>query len=166
MQSQKDPSFRYEIHYPPLDEKLHNEITRFHYCLKEELDQFRLEVDQIIQSEICILLYDELDKVCGICGYRKKLIAWSLFIVVTKEEQGKGLGNELCQILLQHTSPNRPLLLTVRNDNLKARGMYKRLGFVTVGREKSSVIMLWTGNRWKYVKVFMRGLLHIKRIFI
>src|SRR5579859_3917431 len=67
----------------------------------------------------------------------------SLFIYVTRQQQGQGIGTRLMQSLLD-LADNWLLLrrveLTVLTENEGARRLYERLGFVIEGCRKMSVI--------------------------
>jgi len=67
----------------------------------------------------------------------------SLFIYVTRQQQGQGIGTRLMQSLLD-LADNWLLLrrveLTVLTENEGAKRLYERLGFVIEGCRKMSVI--------------------------
>lgn len=60
-------------------------------------------------------------------------------IVVAPELQGKGIGTQLMQEFLNQAQQNNngTVFLEVRESNVAARALYKKVGFQQIGRRKS-----------------------------
>lgn len=70
-----------------------------------------------------------------------------LGIAIKKEARGKGLGSKLMQSIIEEAKVNsfKTLSLSVDVDNPQALNLYRRLGFVEVGKVGSSKTMLLNG---------------------
>ncbi|MFJ8067105.1 GNAT family N-acetyltransferase [Psychrobacillus sp. NPDC096426] len=71
-----------------------------------------------------------------------------LGIAIKKEARGKGLGKKLMHSIIQEAKDNnyKTLSLSVDVENTNAVNLYRRLGFIEVGREGTSVTMLFLNN--------------------
>ena len=59
---------------------------------------------------------------------------------VRESARGAGLADRLVEVILEHARLKvRTLLLTVVDDNARARGLYERHGFVAYGLETRAV---------------------------
>ncbi len=93
------------------------------------------------------MVAERAGEVVGIAGLtvgtRRTRHSGSLFIYVTRQQQGQGIGTRLMQSLLD-LADNWLLLrrveLTVLTENERAKRLYERLGFVVEGCRKMSVI--------------------------
>jgi ribosomal-protein-alanine N-acetyltransferase len=76
---------------------------------------------------------DEVQGYAGLCDYPDE--AFVQTIAVAKRAQGKGLGTQLLQALLDEAARRRQsrVLLEVRADNDRAIGLYERFGFRRAG---------------------------------
>lgn len=72
----------------------------------------------------------------GLCAYSGE--AYVQTIGVTTPAQGKGLGARLLTALMvEAVRRDEPhLVLEVRADNLRAQALYRRFGFVSIGRRR------------------------------
>jgi ribosomal-protein-alanine N-acetyltransferase len=88
----------------------------------------------------CYGLFDEQDALQGFALIMRVLDeAEILNIVVAREHQGKGLGIQLMQAMLQDLRDDccRRLFLEVRESNAIARKLYQRCGFRQCGLRKN-----------------------------
>jgi ribosomal-protein-alanine N-acetyltransferase len=100
-------------------------------------DSFRQELTRNVAARY--LVAEKEGHVVGYAG------AWIILdeshitnIAVSEEERGKGIGKKLTGELLQVLSNLGACYATleVRESNLRAQNLYKRLGFISVGRRK------------------------------
>jgi ribosomal protein S18 acetylase RimI-like enzyme len=106
------------------------------------------DVDFIAELELSLFAGDHVNEyavkqvieagmvqVCDQKGYI--ITSWGpeltdiLRVGIHPDHQGKGIGQELMEAVLDHTW--LPVVLTVRQDNVRAQRLYKKLGFRFVG---------------------------------
>ena len=66
--------------------------------------------------------------------------------VVHPDYQGKGHGKEAVVLLLKHLAlmmPEKRVILYVRKDNVKAVGLYRKLGFIETSSDQTSFRFDW-----------------------
>ncbi|MDR1229386.1 MAG: ribosomal protein S18-alanine N-acetyltransferase [Azoarcus sp.] len=92
--------------------------------------------DSLASGHFCRLMYDGASPVAYAVAFMVLDEAHLLNISVTDGEQGRGLGCRLLEFLMDEARHNdgRRFFLEVRPSNARALALYRRAGFVEIGR--------------------------------
>jgi ribosomal protein S18 acetylase RimI-like enzyme len=95
-----------------------------------------------------ILLDDEQVIGCGVIRHKwsreiRRKSWWLYAIWINPIHRGKGYGKILMQELLSEVKKRKikQIGLTVDEDNIVAQNLYKKIGFVKIGKSKQQIIM-------------------------
>lgn len=102
----------------------------------------------IYKSHFMILLEDEQVFGCGVIRHKwsreiQRKSWWFYAIWINPIHRGKGYGKMLMQELLTEAKRReiKQISLTVDEDNIIARNLYTKIGFVELGKSKQQIIM-------------------------
>lgn len=129
-------------------------IVAFYESLNEELENFSLPLEKLIQSKI--LISEKMGgKIAGIAGLGDKNL---LFLVVKKEFQNQKLGQKLLAkvITLAKHRKYHFIALNVFASNVRALHIYKKFGFKIV----TSNIMNSRKNYFMVLPLDLRGCIY------
>lgn len=95
-------------------------------------------LDAVDQGLVDLVVVWDEDEVVGIGGvdFRRRADAGHLWMLNIRESRrGSGLGTQLVHVLEERISRRglRVAMLSVENENVRARALYERLGYTSVG---------------------------------
>lgn len=129
---------------PPMDQLLNTDSMKKYYQ------------DWGRKGDKALIAVDECGNFCGAVWYRlfcKENPGYGfvsehipeLGIAIEKEYRGKGLGKKLMNSIIEEAKNNGfdELSLSVDANNSNAIQLYDKIGFIQVGRDETSLIMLY-----------------------
>lgn len=127
-------------------------IQAFYEGLGSELSGFELPLEAALKSFALWGLETEGGEIVGLTGLRRKGYFFDIFfVVVHRNHQGVGWGRKLSELGLNTKNGLRPVLLSVKADNRKARDLYRSLNMGVVLCTPVCVIMLKKVGFWRWL---------------
>lgn len=84
-----------------------------------------------------IIVYEDNNKILGFLHFEEHFEVTDIInIAVAYESQNKGIGELLINYLINNTSGNK-IMLEVRENNVRAIGLYNKCGFKEINRRKN-----------------------------
>lgn len=102
------------------------------------------DVQLTIKHSLCFGMYDLFDKQIGFARVVTDFVvfAYLMDVVIFKSFQGRGLGKQLIQFILDHESLKKVQTFALKTRD--AQGLYKQFGFHKVGDSE-----LWMAKEQK-----------------